>query len=84
MLTSSRHKSISKKQVFHSGGPVERCGVVVIDLEVQEVRDVVVQVAAHGRQVVHQLDSGAGEDLRVADAAQLQDLWRGYCAGTVE
>lgn len=51
-------------------------------MEVEEVRHVVLQVAAHGWQLVDQLYARSGEDFGVAHAAKLQDLGGCYCAAT--
>lgn len=80
-LTSSRHKSIPEQQILHGGGPVERRGVVIVDVEVEEVCDVVLQVVSDGGQLVGELDARAGQHGRLADTAQLEQLGGGYCAG---
>lgn len=62
----------------------QACPTVAKYLEVEEMRHMVVQVAAYGGQAVHQLHARLGQYLWVAHAAQLQDLRGCYCAGAVD
>lgn len=50
------HEAVPEEEVFHGGGPVERCRGRVVDEEVEEECHVVVQVLADPRQVMHDGD----------------------------
>lgn len=52
-LTCARHQTISEEKVLHSGGPIQRSRVGIVNCEGQRVGDVIVKIFTHTRQIVY-------------------------------